>query len=232
MLRTRTGTVELGARTGRPGVARVRPDGAVLLGAARAVGGRHRVPGRYRPINGRAVPLVGPVRVGFRPGARLDDGPLALVRAGPVGRRALPTLVGARPCGGGGLRVSRTVPRCAVPVGLALRRGPPVLRRAAPGVRVRGGLTVRRAVVPPATRRLAPVRRGTCAGLAPAVTAGFTPAVAARPAPAGFAPAGLAPTRFTSARLAPSGRAPLRRWHGIVAPVDAGTAPTTAGIVR
>ncbi|MFY1656599.1 hypothetical protein [Micromonospora sp. WMMD1274] len=178
------------------------------------------------------MPLVGPVRVGFRPGARLDDGPLALVRAGPVGRWALPTLVGARPRWGGGLRVSRTVSLCAVPVGLALLRGPPVLGCPALGVRVCGGLATRRTVVPPATRRFAPVGRGTWAGLAPAVRAGFTPSVVARPAPAGITPARLAPARLTPSRVAPAGRVPLRRRHGIVAPVDAGTAPATAGIAR
>lgn len=218
-----TGAAGLGARAGRPGVAWVRARRTVLFGAVRVgawgVGGWHRVPGRYRPIHGRAVPLVRPVRVGLRPGVWLDDRPLALVRAGPVGRRALPTLVGARPCRGGGLRVSRTVSLRDVAVGL---RGPPVLRHPAPGVRIRGSLAARRAVVPPATRRFSPVRGGTRAGLPPAVTAGFTPFVATRPAPAGFPPA----------RLAPAGRAPLRLWHRIVAPVEAGTTPTTVGIVR
>ncbi|MDO3686941.1 hypothetical protein [Micromonospora sp. C28ISP2-4] len=235
-LRTRTGAVGLVARAGGPGIARVRVDGTVLLGTARvesrAVGGRHRVPGRYLPIHGRAVPLVGPVRVGFRPGARLDDGPLALVRAGPVGRRTLPTLVGARPHRGSGLRVDRTVSLCAVPLGLALLRGSTVLGCPALGVRVRGGLAARRAVVPPATCRFAPVRRWAWAGLPPAVTAGFTPSVVARPAPAGITPAGLAPARFPPSRVAPAGRAPFHRRHGVVAPVDAGAAPATAGIVR
>ncbi|MFD6732561.1 hypothetical protein ACFWDZ_15775 [Micromonospora aurantiaca] len=181
------------------------------------------------------MPVVRPVRVGFRPGAGLDDGPLALVRAGTIGRRALPTLVGARPHGGGGLRVSRTVPLRAVPAGFALLRGPPVLGCPALGLGVRGGLAARRTIVPPATGRVAPVRRGTWAGLAPAVTPGLTPAVVARLAPAWFAPAvaaGLGPAWLTPAWLAPAGSAPLRRRHGLVTPVDAGTAPTTGRIVR
>ncbi|MEU4638606.1 sugar nucleotide-binding protein, partial [Micromonospora chalcea] len=56
------------------------------------------------------------------------------MRAGPVDRRALtlPPLVGAGT-------------RCAVPVGLGLRR--PVLGRPALGLRVRGGLPARRTSV-------------------------------------------------------------------------------------
>ncbi|OHX06457.1 hypothetical protein BFV98_27480 [Micromonospora sp. WMMB235] len=249
---TRTGAVGLRARTGGPSVAWVRTDGPVLLGTARVgawtVGGRHRVPGRHRPVHGWAVPVVRPVRVGFRPGAGLDDGPLALVRAGTIGRRALPTLVGARPHGGGGLRVSRTVPLRAVPAGFALLRGPPVLGCPALGLGVGGGLAARRTIVPSATGRVAPVRRGTWAGLAPAVTPGLTPAVVARTGPTGFTPAvvarlapawfasavaaGLGPAWLTPARLAPAGSAPLRRRHGLVTPVDAGTAPTMGRIVR
>ncbi|MEW2594182.1 hypothetical protein AB0893_27620 [Micromonospora aurantiaca] len=244
---TRTGAVGLRARTGRPSVAWVRTDGTVLPGTARVgawtVGGRHRVPGRYGPLRGWAVPLVRPVRVGLRPGAGLDDGPLALVRARAIGWRALPTLVGAWPRRGGRLRVSRTVSLRAVPVGLALRRRPPVLGCPALGLRVRGGLAARRTVVPPATGRVAPVRRGRWAGLAPAVTRGLAPAVVARTAPTGAAVARLAPAWFapavasrigpawlTPTRLDPAGSVPLRRRHGLVAPVDAGTAPTTGGI--